>query len=156
MTYTAETLMIQPVDAEKVQKLITESLPPLPENETYHVSEFNAFILAINCIVDKDCCWGYLDDKMHIDEKLQPIMTFHVDKRIHYIQEENGLPAYNGKSNVCLSHVGVETQLPSLVKEPISLADFLGTRGTVKPRIITNTRKFLDEINHILPQTTDK
>ncbi len=156
MTYTAETLMIQPVDAEKVQKLITESLPPLPENETYHVSEFNAFILAINCIVDKDCCWGYLDDKMHIDEKLQLIMTFHVDKRIHYIQEENGLPGYNGKSNVCIFNVGVETQLPSLVKEPISLKDFLGTRGECNPRIVTNTRKFLDEINHILLQPTNK
>jgi hypothetical protein len=151
MKLTPETLMVQPIDAEKVAKLITESLPPLPENETYHVSPYDAFILGIGCLVDMDCCYGFLKDQgsMFIDGKIQSVMVFDVEKRTHYTQE-NGLPGYKGQHNVCLFNVGVETQLPSLVKDPVPLKEFMGRRFEYNPRVSTNTRKFIADMEQRL------
>jgi len=145
---TAETLLVRPIDADKIAALITATLPALPEGETYYVSPYVAIVPEYdNCILTPDCDYDFSVSKMYIDGAFQPVFTVSVNKRIPFTTEDK-LPGYTEK-HACLFNLGIHTQvIPSLLKQPVSLREFMGSQYNSNPCIKKNMKDCLSEINN--------
>lgn len=148
--YTEDTLMVQPLDTEKILAYVSTFLPALPEDTKYRTNCADAFILKHAICLDADCCWGILsEDATFHDGIMQGTAICAIGTSREYIQEENGLKGWCNKSNLFRIPLGIITQVPNLVKDPISLREFMGRRYDYNPRIKTNMRTFLRDVSTI-------
>lgn len=146
---TEDTLMVRPIDPNKVLAFIIPLLPKLPKDTTYTANAcgYDAMTMDNLICVDSDCCYAFLsDNEMFHEGKNQGIICVSIGTSKEYIQEGNGLKGWHNKSNAYNIPIGAETQLPALLKEPVTLKEHMGRRYNYNPRIMKNMREFLNKM----------
>lgn len=139
MNYTAETLMVYPIDPEKMAKYVADtiSLPQLDKDHYYYISPYEAFMFEPMRAISSDCCWQEAFPKMVIGN----YMGFAVPIVVTIKGPKGDVEKFE---MYVLFH---DLKGKPLVKEPVSLKEFMGSRYNYNPRIVANQNMFLKEIN---------
>jgi hypothetical protein len=138
MKKTADTIMVQPINKTKLLAHLLNFITPGPGEI---INTENGAIYDDNVIVDTDCCWFFVPQKLY-EGKIQ--LTHDVPVYVE-IETSTGrrIPAQpNYYINVTMDKIKELCE-----PEIISLRDYMGGRYNYNPRITTNIKSFCDCVN---------
>lgn len=136
-----EKLMVRPIDKEKLEKYFTEIFP-VKENQRCRTQLFA--LVAENVMTDNECCYWFLDKKLHKD-KVQYVDNIPVGliTKTKDGESYSMTPAY-------YYDMSIEELEPYFLTE-VSLKEFMKGRFNYNPRIVRNTKDFMDAVGkHVL------
>ncbi len=139
MNYTPETLMVRPIDHDKLIAHFTAFIK-LKKNQVIRTSK--DAITHDNVVVDNECCYSVLDKfftcyGFNLDYAIQ--LPIFIDTKKKGGTSISFTPAFYINFHV--------KELKTFLKKPVTLKEFMIGRFNYNPIITANTREFMEFIN---------
>lgn len=136
MKHTPETLMVQPINKALILEILNGLATDKKDNEEF-VIHVGAFYKGIE--VNNECIYSFLNTKFVNGQKQ---MMLEVPVKIKTKTERGfSTPLFTE----FYFDIAIDTE--NLLLPPVTLKEFMGGRYNYNPRIATNTREFIKEVN---------
>lgn len=145
MRITAETIIVNPINKEKLNAFISKYLP-LNEGEEFCFDTDSIFIHNKGCmLIDWECCAGYLDKNFNYKtEKIEPFVGIGIRRWTTY-EGGRSLPM----SHECYFNI-FESDWDQILDKETTLKEFMESRFNYNPRIQRNTYEVESAINELI------
>lgn len=144
-----ETLIVEPINEGKLSKYL-EKFIRIDNNQTLMVEKESFFFHPWQSfLIDDDCCAGKLEKIYNRETKSTEWKTSFAIRKSTKTENGESFPMY---VNEYFDIPETELRDNNLLDNPISLKEFMGRRFGYNPRIETNTRIILKEIQQSIEE----